>query len=76
MGSLEGRDFLRVADWSGEELIELLDLADRLKDERKRYVDEPSSPGAASAWSSRSPRSAHVSRSSSLSSSSGATPCT
>jgi len=45
MGSLEGRDFLRVADWSGEELIELLDLADRLKDERKRYVDEPLLPG-------------------------------
>jgi ornithine carbamoyltransferase len=45
MSSLEGRDFLRVADWSGEELTELLDLADRLKDERKRYVDEPLLPG-------------------------------
>jgi ornithine carbamoyltransferase len=45
MTSLQGRDFLRVADWSGGELTELLDLADRLKDERKRYVDEPLLPG-------------------------------
>jgi ornithine carbamoyltransferase len=43
--SLEGRDFLQVADWSGEELLAVLDLADRLKDERKRYVDEPLLPG-------------------------------
>jgi ornithine carbamoyltransferase len=42
---LKGRDFLRVADWSGEELLAVLDLADRLKDERKRYVDEPLIPG-------------------------------
>ena len=45
MDGLEGRDFLRVADWSGEELLTVLDLADRLKDERKRYVDEPLLPG-------------------------------
>ena len=45
MESLKGRDFLRVADWSGEELLAVLDLADRLKDERKRYVDEPLIPG-------------------------------
>ena len=45
MDGLEGRDFLRVADWSGEELLAVLDLADRLKDERKRYVDEPLLPG-------------------------------
>ena len=45
MESLKGRDFLRVADWSGEELLAVLDLADRLKDERKRYVDEPLLPG-------------------------------
>jgi ornithine carbamoyltransferase len=42
---LKGRDFLRVADWSGGELFAVLDLADRLKDERKRYVDEPLLPG-------------------------------
>ncbi len=45
MESLKGRDFLRVADWSGEELMAALDLADRLKDERKHYVDEPLLPG-------------------------------
>jgi ornithine carbamoyltransferase len=45
MESLKGRDFLRVSDWSGEELLAVLDLADRLKDERKRYVDEPLLPG-------------------------------
>jgi ornithine carbamoyltransferase len=39
--SLKGRDYLRVADWSSEELLAVLDLADRLKDERKRYADEP-----------------------------------
>jgi ornithine carbamoyltransferase len=43
--SLKGRDFLRVADWSSEELLAVLDLADRLKDERKRYVDVPLLPG-------------------------------
>src|SRR5437763_17181582 len=45
MESLKGRDFLNVADWSPEELLAVLDLADRLKDERKRYVDEPLLPG-------------------------------
>jgi len=45
MESLKGRDFLRVADWNREELLAVLDLADRLKDERKRYVDEPLLPG-------------------------------
>jgi ornithine carbamoyltransferase len=45
MESLKGRDFLRVAGWSAGELLALLDLADRLKDERKRYVDEPLLPG-------------------------------
>ena len=45
MESLKDRDFLRVSDWSGEELLAVLDLADRLKDERKRYVDEPLLPG-------------------------------
>src|SRR2546429_9982932 len=45
MESLKGRDFLRVVDWSPEELLAVLDLADRLKDERKRYVDVPLLPG-------------------------------
>jgi len=45
MESLKGRDFLRVADWRPDELLAVLDLADRLKDERKRYVDEPLLPG-------------------------------
>ncbi len=45
MESLKGRDYLRVADWSSEELLAVLDLADRLKDERKRYIDEPLLPG-------------------------------
>jgi ornithine carbamoyltransferase len=43
--SLKGRDYLTVADWSREELLAVLDLADRLKDERKRYIDEPVLPG-------------------------------
>jgi ornithine carbamoyltransferase len=45
MEGLQGRDFLRISDWGGEELLAVLDLADRLKDERKRYVDEPLLPG-------------------------------
>jgi ornithine carbamoyltransferase len=45
MESLKGRDFLRAADWGREELLAVLDLADRLKDERKRYVDQPLLPG-------------------------------
>jgi ornithine carbamoyltransferase len=35
MNQLKGRDFLRVADWSREELTALLDLADRLKVEQR-----------------------------------------
>jgi ornithine carbamoyltransferase len=45
MELLKGRDFLRVSDWTGEELMAVIDLADRLKDERKRYVDVPLLPG-------------------------------
>src|SRR5262245_32931583 len=45
MEELKGRDYLRVSDWSREQLLTCLDLADRLKDERKRYVDEPLLPG-------------------------------
>ena len=35
---LEGRDFLRVNDWSGEELTQVLDLADRLKASQRERV--------------------------------------
>jgi ornithine carbamoyltransferase len=45
MERLKGRDFLRVSDWGREELLAVLDLADRLKDERKRNVDEALLPG-------------------------------
>jgi ornithine carbamoyltransferase len=45
METLKGRDFLRISDWRSDELLAVLDLADRLKDERKRYVDEPLLPG-------------------------------
>ncbi len=42
MNALKGRDFLRVADWSSEELTELLDLADRLKvEQRERRGERP-----------------------------------
>jgi ornithine carbamoyltransferase len=36
---LKGRDFLRVADWSREELLACLDLADRLKDAHAHRED-------------------------------------
>jgi ornithine carbamoyltransferase len=35
---LEGRDFLRVNDWSGEELTQVLDLADRFKAQQRERV--------------------------------------
>jgi ornithine carbamoyltransferase len=73
MDSLKGRDFLRIGDWSPDELVAVLDLADRLKDERKRYVDEPLLPGRS--VGSRSRPCGRESRSSSPSSSSAATPC-
>src|SRR5437899_5202931 len=34
--SLKGRHFTRVADWSGEELLGTLDLADDLKERQRR----------------------------------------
>jgi ornithine carbamoyltransferase len=34
--SLKGRDFTRVADWSGAELLSVLDLADDLKERQQR----------------------------------------
>jgi ornithine carbamoyltransferase len=47
MNGLQGRDFLRVADWSGDELTELLNLADRLKAEHRDYVEHRLLPGRA-----------------------------
>jgi ornithine carbamoyltransferase len=45
MNGLQGRDFVRVADWTGEELTELLDLADRLKSEQRRREEHRLLPG-------------------------------
>jgi ornithine carbamoyltransferase len=45
MEGLAGRDFLRVADWSADELTRVLDLADRLKDERRRRKPHALLPG-------------------------------
>ena len=36
LDGLKGRDFTRVADWTGEELEHTLDLADELKEQQKR----------------------------------------
>jgi len=38
---LKGRDFLRVNDWEPDELVQVLDLADRLKARLKQGVQEP-----------------------------------
>lgn len=45
MESLRGRHFLRVADWTGEELAALLALAGRLKRERAAGEEHPLLPG-------------------------------
>ncbi len=45
MDALKGRDFLRVADWSREELLAVLDLARRLKEERRARVEHRLLPG-------------------------------
>jgi ornithine carbamoyltransferase len=42
---MKGRDFLRVADWTGEELTEALDLADRLKAEHRDRQEHHLLPG-------------------------------
>jgi ornithine carbamoyltransferase len=47
MGELAGRDFLRIADWSTEDLQEVLDLADRLKGLQRRREDHHLLPGRA-----------------------------
>jgi ornithine carbamoyltransferase len=42
---LKGRDFTRVADWSGSELERVLDLADQLKEQQKRSEQHHLLPG-------------------------------
>jgi len=42
---LKGRDFTRVADWSGDELERVLNLADELKDKQRRREDHDLLPG-------------------------------
>ena len=42
---LKGRDFTRVADWSGPELERVLDLADELKELQKRGEEHHLLPG-------------------------------
>jgi ornithine carbamoyltransferase len=42
---LKGRDFTRVADWSGSELERVLDLADQLKEQQKRGEQHHLLPG-------------------------------
>jgi ornithine carbamoyltransferase len=43
--SLKGRQFTRVADWSGEELLSVLDLADDLKERQRRREEHRLLPG-------------------------------
>jgi ornithine carbamoyltransferase len=45
--SLKGRHFTRVADWSGEELLRVLDLADDLKERQHRREEHHLLPGRA-----------------------------
>src|SRR2546425_7758446 len=42
---LKGRDFTRVADWSGDDLKRVLDLADELKEQQKRREQHHLLPG-------------------------------
>jgi ornithine carbamoyltransferase len=42
---LKGRHFTRVADWSGEELLSALDLADDLKERQARHEEHHLLPG-------------------------------
>jgi ornithine carbamoyltransferase len=43
--SLKGRDFTRVADWNGQELLSTLDLADELKERQARREEHHLLPG-------------------------------
>ena len=45
LDGLKGRDFTRVADWTGEELARTLDLADELKEQQKRREQHHLLPG-------------------------------
>src|SRR6266536_6006965 len=45
LDGLKGRDFTRVADWTGEELERTLDLADELKEQLKRREQHHLLPG-------------------------------
>jgi ornithine carbamoyltransferase len=45
--NLKGRSFTRVADWSGDELLAVLDLADDLKERRRRREEHHLLPGRA-----------------------------
>ena len=45
--SLKGKSFTRVADWSGDELLAVLDLADDLKERRRRGEEHHLLPGRA-----------------------------
>jgi ornithine carbamoyltransferase len=47
MPELKGRHFTKVADWSGEELLAVLDLADDLKASRLRREEHRLLPGRA-----------------------------
>jgi ornithine carbamoyltransferase len=42
---LKGRDFLRVNDWAAEELVAVLDLADRLKARQGQRIEHHHLPG-------------------------------
>jgi ornithine carbamoyltransferase len=43
--NLKGRDFLRVADWSRDELLSVLELSDRLKESLRRREPHEHLPG-------------------------------
>src|SRR5438094_2606422 len=45
--SLKGRHFTRIADWSGDELLRVLDLADDLKERQQRREEHELLPGRA-----------------------------
>jgi ornithine carbamoyltransferase len=42
---LKGRDFLRVHDWEPEELVSVLDIADRLKARQEQRIEHHHLPG-------------------------------
>jgi ornithine carbamoyltransferase len=42
---LKGRDFLRVNDWEADELLTVLDVADRLKARQEKRIDHHLLPG-------------------------------